>query len=96
MRMISVSQARASLPQILDQVAAGEEVTITRHGRAVAVVLRPDVVRVRRAEPALREAERLADLLRAAGQSPIPVRQGMTAARADELLRDVRTGRDTR
>src|SRR4051794_15680318 len=46
---ITVSKARAALPQILERVLAGEEVTITRHGRAVAVVVRPDALRARRA-----------------------------------------------
>jgi prevent-host-death family protein len=30
------------LPEILDRVLEGEEVTITRHGREVAVVVRAD------------------------------------------------------
>src|SRR6266536_2279411 len=31
----TASEARAALPELLDRVEAGEEVTITRHGRAV-------------------------------------------------------------
>ena len=53
MTSMSASQARAALPEILDRVTAGEEVTITRHGRAVAIVVRPDALRVRRADRAL-------------------------------------------
>jgi prevent-host-death family protein len=34
-----VSEARAALPEVLDRVGAGEDVTITRHGRPVAVVV---------------------------------------------------------
>lgn len=37
------------MPELLDRVLAGDEVTITRHGRPVAVVVRPDALRVRRA-----------------------------------------------
>lgn len=44
MAMMTISEARAALPEVLDRVAEGEEVTITRHGRPVAVVIRPDVV----------------------------------------------------
>ena len=39
---LTVSEARAALPQLLDRVSAGEEVTITRHGRPAAVLVRPD------------------------------------------------------
>jgi prevent-host-death family protein len=35
----SVAEARAHLPDILDDVEAGKEIELTRRGRAVAVVL---------------------------------------------------------
>lgn len=35
----SIADARASLPAIVDGVEAGEEIEITRHGRAVAVLI---------------------------------------------------------
>jgi prevent-host-death family protein len=35
----SVADARAHLPDILDDVEAGKEIQLTRRGRAVAVVL---------------------------------------------------------
>ena len=37
----SVADARAQLPDILDDVEAGKEVQLTRRGRPVAVVLSP-------------------------------------------------------
>ena len=37
----SVADARAHLPDILDDVEAGQEVELTRRGRPVAVVLSP-------------------------------------------------------
>ena len=46
-----------------DRVGDGDEVTITRHGRPVAVVIRPDALRSRRAEPSLRRADEIAALL---------------------------------
>jgi len=93
---MSVSEARAGLPQILERVTEGEEVTITRHGKAVAVVVRPDVLRVRRGEAAWDTAVAVRDLLddagaRALGSGPI-----LTKARADELVADVRVGRADR
>ena len=35
----SVADARAHLPEILDDVEAGKEIELTRRGRAVAVVI---------------------------------------------------------
>ena len=72
MSTVSVSEARAALPEILDRVLAGEEVTITRHGREVAVLVRPDAIRARRADQALAEAERLRDLLDRGRRTPSP------------------------
>jgi prevent-host-death family protein len=37
----SVADARAQLPEILDEVQAGKEVELTRRGRRVAIVLSP-------------------------------------------------------
>ena len=68
---MSASEARAALPEILDRVLAGEEVTITRHGREVAVVVRPDALRARRADRALGDAERLRSLLDRARATPL-------------------------
>ncbi|MBO0805924.1 MAG: type II toxin-antitoxin system Phd/YefM family antitoxin [Nocardiopsaceae bacterium] len=45
MTVLTMTEARATLPRVLDRVAAGEEVTITRRGKPVAVVMRPDIVR---------------------------------------------------
>ena len=45
MAVMTISEARAALPEVLNRVAEGEEITITRHGRPVAVVVRPDIVR---------------------------------------------------
>ena len=96
MATMSVSEARAALPEVLDRVAAGEEITVTRHGRAVAVVVRPDALRVRRAERALTESERLRTLLdRARAESPAPS-AGLSAERAEELVTEVHAGRSGR
>lgn len=91
---MTVTKARAALPEVLDRVVAGEEVTITRHGRAVAVVVRPDSLRSRRAETALAAADSISELLAAARRSPRPKRAALTATRAEELIADIRAGRD--
>ena len=38
MRRIGAYEAKTHLPRLLDEVAQGEEITITKHGVAVAVL----------------------------------------------------------
>ena len=91
---MSVSEARAELHELLERVAVGEEVTITRHGQPVAVVVRPDALRTRRAAEALASADALADLLAEGRRSPLPVGAGgLTVARAEELVAAVHAAR---
>jgi antitoxin (DNA-binding transcriptional repressor) of toxin-antitoxin stability system len=96
MATMTVSEARAALPEVLDRVAEGEEVTITRHGRAVAVVVRPDILWSRRARGALDDAERIHALLTEAAAADLPEGPGLTSQRAEELITGIRAGRDAR
>lgn len=96
MSTISASEARAALPAILDRVLAGDEVTITRHGQAVAVVVRPDAIRVRRADQALADAERLRDLLDRSRSVRLSDAATVSAVRAEELIAEVAAGRSAR
>lgn len=91
---LTVSQARASLPELLTRVEDGEEVTITRHGRPVAVLVRPDVMRSR-ANMVIEDADRIHELIAAAGAAELP-RAGLTPERAEELISAIRSGRDAR
>jgi prevent-host-death family protein len=96
MAVMTVSEARAALPEVLKRVAEGEEITITRHGQAVAVIVRPDVMWSRsRAEDALAEADQLRALMHAAAGSELPV-GGLTPDYAEELIAAIRSGRDGR
>lgn len=88
-----MSEARASLPELLHRVEDGEEIAITRHGRSVAVVVRPDALRTRRAEVAWGNAERVREMLATARSAPRPS-GGLTAGRAEQLVREVRAGRE--
>ena len=90
-----MSRARAELPALLDQVEAGHEVTISRHGRPVAVLIRPDALRSRRADPALAAARDVEKGLYKARQSPRP-RNGLSPDYAEELIAEVRAGRSRR
>ena|ERR1019366_4041123 len=94
MGTMTVSEARAALPDVLDRVDKGEEVTITRHGRPVAVLVRPDTLRSRRAEHALRTADKTRTALAVGRRSSLKQDIGISAARADELVSAIRTGRD--
>jgi antitoxin (DNA-binding transcriptional repressor) of toxin-antitoxin stability system len=96
MTSMSVSEARAALPQLLSRVQDGEEVTITRHGQPVAVLVRPDILQRRRAEVVLDDAARIHDLLTDAAAAPLPAGPGLTAERAEELIGHIRAGRDAR
>jgi prevent-host-death family protein len=96
MTTMSASEARAALPELLNRVEDGEEVTITRHGQPVAVLVRPDALRVRRAEAALDDAARIHDLLAEAAAAPLPEGSGLTKQRAEELIAEIRASRDAR
>jgi prevent-host-death family protein len=96
MTSMTASEARAALPELLSRVEDGEEVTITRHGRAVAILVRPDALRSRRARAALDDAERIHELLAEAAATALPDGPGLTAERAEELIGEIRAGRDAR
>jgi antitoxin (DNA-binding transcriptional repressor) of toxin-antitoxin stability system len=96
MATMTVSEARAALPEVLDRVAGGEEVTITRHGRPVAVVVRPDILWSRRAGTALDDAGRIHELISEAAAAALPEGPGLTAQRAEELIGEIRAARDAR
>ncbi len=65
MRRIGAYEAKTHLPRLLDEVAAGEAITITKHGVAVAVLgpaMAPSSMPAREAIAGLRafrEAHRL-------------------------------------
>ena len=88
------SEARAALPEVLNRVEDGEEITITRHGRPVAVIVRPDIMWSRsRADSVLAEADQLNQLIDAAGKSEMSP-GGLTVEYAEELVAAIRRDRD--
>lgn len=42
MKSVGVYEAKTQLPRLLNRVARGERITITRHGVPVAVIVPPD------------------------------------------------------
>jgi antitoxin (DNA-binding transcriptional repressor) of toxin-antitoxin stability system len=96
MTVMTVSEARAALPELLNRVEAGEEITITRHGKPVAVIVRPDIIWSRsRAQDVFDQAERLQKLMQDAGSRPLSA-GAVSAEYAEELIADIRAGRDAR
>ena len=93
MTQLSVSEARAILPELLDRVERGEEITITRHGRPAAVLLRPDAVRTRRAERVIGRAREVAELVSTARGRPLPDAV-VSAEHAEGWVDAVRAERD--
>jgi prevent-host-death family protein len=95
---LSVSEARATLPAVLDAVERGEEITVTRHGKPVAVLVRPDRLRRRRAEEAFASAREVHEMLERAREQPLPrtPRPGITEERAEELIAQIRADRSAR
>jgi antitoxin (DNA-binding transcriptional repressor) of toxin-antitoxin stability system len=93
---VSATDARASLPELLDRVEAGEEITITRHGRQVAVLSQPGVKRNRAAEQAIADSDWVGELLRRGRSSPIGSGPGLSLEYAEDLLAEVRASRNAR
>ncbi len=90
---VSFTEVRADLARVLDRVAEGEEITITRHGRPVAVLVRPDRLRSR-VDWVFAEAAQFR--VEFDNADPAPGSIGLSEERAAELLRDVREARASR
>lgn len=96
MSTMTVSEARAALPELLNRVEQGEEITITRHGRAAAVLVKPGALRIRRASAAFAAAEQIGEMLEAARRRPLSRTSGLTVEQAEEMVAEIRAGRDAR
>jgi len=96
MATLTASEARARLPEILDRVSRGEEITITRHDVPVAVVLAPGALRHRRASAvaAIQDAHELGRRLESLRDRPLSDMPGISSERAEELVRELRVERD--
>lgn len=64
MAVMTVSEARAALPEVLTRVAQGEEITITRYGSPIAVVVRPDIIWSQPGSEGMDQTEGLVRILR--------------------------------
>ncbi len=91
---INVTEARSRLPELIERVSRGEEVTLTRHGAPVAVLVKPEALRPRRAAAAFNQAEELHHMLEEARDQPLSQHGVMSAERAEELIAAIRRDRD--
>jgi prevent-host-death family protein len=71
MESLSLTDARAQLPQLLDRVAAGESFTITRHGAKVAVLVGHDTWMKTKTHDVILRARELGARIDAARGKPI-------------------------
>jgi prevent-host-death family protein len=96
MATVSVSEARAAFAEILNRVDAGEEVTITRHDKPIAVVMAPSSVRIRRkaAGEAIQRAAQLGRDLEAARDEPLSADGVIAPELAEQWIRELRQERD--
>lgn len=93
---VPISRARAELPELIERVIAGDEVTLTRHGVPVAVMVRPDTLRLRRAEGALAGAATIRSILDGGRRTVLAARPTISSERAKALVAEVRAGRSRR
>jgi prevent-host-death family protein len=76
------------------RVERGEGITITRHGRPAAVLLRPDSVRMRRARHTIEDAREVAALVSAGRDRPLPA-PAVSAEHARQRAEAIRLDRDS-
>lgn len=90
----TITDARTELPALIDALESGEEIVITRHGRAVAVLIHPDALRSRRASASFEAAAKLRAELDAAREAPLDLSNGPTIEQAEEWVAAIRADRD--
>lgn len=93
---VTVSQARSTLSEIIERVLVGEEITLTRHGVAVAVIVRPDTLKLRRADAALEVGAKIHQIIEKSRAQVLPNGAGITTKRAEALVAEVRKSRARR
>ena len=95
MSMMTITDARACLPELADRVQTGEEVTLTRHGQPVMVLVHPDSLSVRRSSSIWDETEKVRRRLEEARTRPLS-ETGVSPEFAEELVKSIRAERDER
>jgi prevent-host-death family protein len=94
MLTLTLSEARARLPEILDRVAAGEEVHITRHGTPVAAVIGHDRWMKTKRQETLATARELMRRLKTVERRPLEEFVPNPDWDVEAHIREIREGRD--
>ena len=89
----TITEARAALPTIVNRVAHGEDVALTRHGKVVAVVVSPERVKMQRMLRVQVEANALRAEINAARHEPLVAAPG-DRAWAQQMVDELRADRD--
>lgn len=92
--IVTISEARADLPKLIDAAEAGQRITITRHGKPVAVVMGMEAARSQRTAQAWAGAARIHQMLEDAKGKPLFSGPGISPEYADELVASIRADRD--
>lgn len=95
MLTLSLSEARARLPELLDRVAAGEEVHITRHGAEAAVLVDPDRWMTTKRQETLAKARELRQRLESVERRPLEEFVPITDWDVEAHIAEIREGRDS-
>lgn len=92
---LSLSEARARLPELLDRVAAGETVHITRHGTPVATLVGHSSWMKTRTHDVLLQAQQLRRDLEDARGKPLPDKfEPHPAWDVEAHIAEIRAGRE--
>ncbi len=88
-----MSTARQTLSEQLNRVESGEKVSITGHGQMITVLVRPGVLKARRAPQTWAEADRTVSLLESALGARLVSQPVISPERAQGSRRFVTSGR---
>lgn len=93
---VTVSQARGAISHLVDRVLEGEEVMLTRYGRPVAVLVRPDRLASRRDADSLDPSVVIDYALSQGKKAHLTDLAGLSVERAEALVAGVRASRARR
>lgn len=96
MSTVSVSAARTELSRLIDAVERGEEITLTRHGKPVATLVRPHGQHDPKLDKLYAGVDEIERLFHEARRRPLGSGPGLPPGRADELVAQIRADRDAR
>ncbi len=95
MLTLSLSEARARLPELLDRVAAGDEVHITRHGAEAAVLVSHDRWMKTKRQDLLAEAREIRRRFEAVEDTPLSEFRPVLDWDVEAHIAEIREGRDS-